>query len=402
MKAQKVPVFMHHTVGEVNHDWLWPHLTCPWKLFENHLIWMKRFNIETISLQQLYDHKKNNADLPSRSVVLTFDDGYLDNWVFAYPLLKKYGFNAVIYVNPEFVDSANTVRKNLEDVWGNNILLEDLETKGFLSWKEMEIMESEGVIDIQSHSMSHTWYFCSDKIVDFHHPGNKKHPWLFWNARPESKCRYFHENQENFVPYGTPVYEHGRSLGIKKYNESEHLNEFLADFVKDRGIDFFKGVQWKSELFNQVKLYLSEDSLKGSYETAEEQKQRYSYELGNSKEILEQRLNKKVEFLCWPGGANNDISTKICFDQGYKAYTVSAHKNMGVNNYLEDPSVFFRIGAPNVQHKGKMIYLGGIGFVLRYFSFKGSIIAKVMQKCLRLIVKILVDLKIIKDGAYIQ
>ena len=45
-------------------------------------------------------------------------------------------------------------------------------------------------MDIQSDTMTHTWHFCGDEIIDFHHPGNNKYPWLFWNARPERKSFY--------------------------------------------------------------------------------------------------------------------------------------------------------------------------------------------------------------------
>ena len=399
---QSVPVFMYHNVGLLNPDWIWNHLTCPWKLFEDHLKWMRLFNMKTISLDQLYDFRKNKNAVPDRSVVLTFDDGYLDNWVFVYPLLKKYGFKATIFVNPEFVDPRSIVRKNMEDVWKDDKRVETLECHVFLSWEEMQIMESEGVIDIQSHSMSHTWYFTNDNIIDFHFPGNDNHPWLFWNSRPGRKSFYLHENQEDFVPFGTPIYESGRSLGIKRYFEPVKLNKFLVDFVNEKDRGFFKGEEWKDQLFDQVSLYRSENDLDGRYETLEEQRSRYSYELGESKKILEEKLDKRIDFLCWPGGANNDISIDMCFENGYKAYTVSSHKFMGRNTFSEDPAVIYRIGAPNVQRKGKIFHLGGPAFILRCFAFKGNLFARILQKCMRLIINILVDLTIKRDGIDIR
>ena len=402
MRAQAVPVFMYHTVGVINHDWLWAHLICPWELFEDHLKWMQRFGITTISLQQLYEYKKNNTDLPARSVVLTFDDGYLDNWVFAYPLLKKYGFKATVFVNPEFVHPGSIVRKTLKDVWGNNVKIEDLETDGFLSWDEIKIMESEGVIDIQSHSMSHTWYFRSDKIINFHYPGNKDHPWLFWNAMPERKSCYFNENQEGFVPFGIPVYEFGRSLGIKRYYEDENLNRYLADYVKERGNNFFSGHKWKNKLYDLIGIYKSNNELKGRYETDEEQKKRFEYELGESKKILEEKTGKRINFLCWPGGANNELSLNVCFERGYLSYTLSAHKGSGRNMFTEDPARVYRIGAPNIQRNGEIFHLGGAAFMLRYFAFRGNIFARILQKCMKITINLLADLGIKSDGIDIR
>lgn len=392
-----IPVIMYHSIGIVNKDWFWGHLTCPWELFENHLRWLKRTGICTISLQELYEYKKKGISVPSRAIVLTFDDGYLDNWVFAYPLLKKYGFRGTIFVNPEFVDPRKIIRKNLENVWKKDIAIEELETLGFLSWDEIKIMETEGVIDIQSHTMSHTWYFCSDEIIDFHHPGNNKYPWIFWNACPDRKSYYLKENQEHFVPYGTPIYKNGRSLGIRRYYEDNALTNHLVEFVKIQGDNFFKIKDWKDKMFSQVNYYKSQNRLKGGYETDEEQKDRFRYELVECKKILETRLKKKINFLCWPGGANSDLSVKIGFEAGYLAYTCSADVGNGKNIFSEDPSIIYRIGAPNVQWKGMISYLGGVALIIWFFAFRGNMLSKMLKKVIKLFVISTIKLKIRKN-----
>jgi peptidoglycan/xylan/chitin deacetylase (PgdA/CDA1 family) len=389
---------MYHNVGVLNKNWIWGHLSCPWELFQQHLGWMKIFNIETINLQQLYDYKKDNADLPDRPIVLTFDDGYLDNWIFAYPLLKKYNYHGTIFINPEFVDPRNIVRKNLEDVWRKDISLEELETDGFLSWQEIKVMESEGVVDIQSHSMSHTWYFCDNEIIDFHSPGNNKYPWLYWNSNPDQKSYYITGNYQQLIPYGLPVYKHGRSLGIKRYFEDQDLNRHMVNFVKDKGIGFFNDRDWRTNLFNEVDTYKSTNEISERYETELEQMQRYVYELKNSKEILEESLGKTIRFLCWPGGARNEISSNIAFDIGYKANTVSAVKGSGMNIYSENPEIIYRIGPPNIRRKGRVYYLGGWAFVIRYFAFRRNLIARMTQKCMRGLVQLLIISGIRRDG----
>lgn len=401
MKHHAVPVIMYHSIGIVNSNWIWGHLTCPWKLFQQHLKWLKRMKICSISLKQLYDYKKDNIKLPLRAIILTFDDGYLDNWVFAYPLLKKYGFKGTFFVNPEFVDTRNIVRKNLEDVWNNSKPPENLETRGFLSWEEMKIMGEGGVIDIQSHSMTHTWYFCGDEIIDFHYPGNNKYPWHFWNTFSERKSSYLTGNQEHFVPYGTPIYKHDKSLQIRRYFEDKDLNKYLVDFVKKQGSNFFNEKDWKNKLFFQINLYKSKKKLKGRYETDEEQKNRFKHELIESKKILEDKLKKKIDFLCWPGGANTDLSIKMCLEADYLAYTYSAHKNIGNNKFSEDPAKIYRIGTPSIQRKGRIYYLGGLAFILRFFAFKGYIIPKVIQKVMRLFIIVSILFGIRKDGVRI-
>ncbi|MBI5739896.1 MAG: polysaccharide deacetylase family protein [Nitrospirae bacterium] len=366
-----VPVVMYHGVGVVNEKWIWKYLTCPWELFEKQLKWLRRKGYETISLRQLYEHMKNGSELPALPVLLTFDDGYLDNWVFAYPLLKKYGFRGAVYVNPEFADPRDIVRKNLEDVWYRETPFHDLETKGFLSWPEMKIMEAEGVIDIQSHSMSHTWYFCEEDIVGFHHPGNDDYPWLFWNALPEKKSFYMSENQENYVPYGTPIYKHGRSLGTRRYYEDKDLTRRLVNYVESRDGNFFQGERWADALFREAGSYKSDCKLNGRFETETEQDRRYRYELSESKKIIEDKLNKKVDFLCWPGGAYNNAALKVAMECGYIS---STRKIMNRKNVFgEDPSAVHRIGCETaVFIKSKFISFaedaGLLSARLKYFK----------------------------------
>jgi len=56
-----------------------------------------------VSLDRVIESMTRKEALPPRSVVLTFDDGYLSNYEMAYPLLKKYGINGTIFTATDFV-----------------------------------------------------------------------------------------------------------------------------------------------------------------------------------------------------------------------------------------------------------------------------------------------------------
>lgn len=64
--------------------------------FEEHLNALKQDGYETIKLEQLY-----NNDLPEKPLLITFDDGYISNYLYAYPLLKKYDMKASLFVSIE-------------------------------------------------------------------------------------------------------------------------------------------------------------------------------------------------------------------------------------------------------------------------------------------------------------
>ncbi len=65
--------------------------------FEAQLQWLQAEGYETISPTQLEAWFFDGAPLPKKPFMITFDDGYMSNYIYAYPLLKQYGFSAVIF-----------------------------------------------------------------------------------------------------------------------------------------------------------------------------------------------------------------------------------------------------------------------------------------------------------------
>jgi peptidoglycan/xylan/chitin deacetylase (PgdA/CDA1 family) len=387
MVEPSVPVLMYHSVGIPNDKWQWNYLTTPYDIFEKQLSWLKRKGYQSISLQHLYEYMNEKCNLPKNPIVLTFDDGYLDNWVFAYPLLKKYGFNAIIYISPEFADPRNIIRKNLNDTWANEIPFEQLETQGYLSWAEMKEMEKEGVVDIQSHTMSHTWYPISNTIIDFRHPGDS-YIWMSWNKNPDTKyvLQYESLNQES---YGLPVYEHGRALGIKRYFNDTTLDEYILRYVQKKDLKiFFNSSDWKGGLFKVVNRFQLDNSLQGREETREEYLQRVNYELSKSKEIIERKLDKTVNFLCWPGGAVTNDALKIAKEVGYLSSTIGKDKhserNVLRNRYGEDPSRINRISTVlwwdgREEPDSVIKYENGFFLILSLYVYQGKKVSSLIS-----------------------
>ncbi|HEU4929197.1 MAG TPA: polysaccharide deacetylase family protein [Candidatus Krumholzibacteria bacterium] len=89
--AHGIPVLMYHSIGRVLPDWHWALLTLVASTFESHLIALSKGGYTTVGLPELFDYVSGRCTLPKRTLVLTFDDGYLDNWTHAVPLLRKYG-----------------------------------------------------------------------------------------------------------------------------------------------------------------------------------------------------------------------------------------------------------------------------------------------------------------------
>jgi peptidoglycan/xylan/chitin deacetylase (PgdA/CDA1 family) len=88
--------------------------------FEKQIAFLKEEGFTSLTLPELHEFLINKQEIPKKSVVITFDDGYKDNVIEAYPILKKYGFQAASFLiagmitaedrpfTPEYVQYATT------------------------------------------------------------------------------------------------------------------------------------------------------------------------------------------------------------------------------------------------------------------------------------------------------
>lgn len=299
--------------------------------FEHFCRFLKRKNYNTILLDEWYNLQNNNL-FENNSIALTFDDGYLDNWVFAYPILKKYSLKGTVFINPELVDPFDKLRPNLEDVWKGNIKKNELKTFGFLSWPEIKKMDSKGILQAQSHSMSHNSYFKSDKLLDFYFE-QPEYDWMNWYYNSGGKHNYPTENQASYILKGFPVFENDRALSIRRFYPYVDFIHSLTSHTKKMEKEEYPISEIKNHLFKIGKEYYNKFGKFGYYESEEDMENRYRYELFESKSILEEKLKHPVDFLCWPGGSYNDISMELSKAAGYKASTLpSKQKNHIIDN----------------------------------------------------------------------
>ncbi len=345
IEAPKVPVVIYHSIAD-EHRHLWSFMSLPIRIFERQLLYLKRKAFQTVTLYDIYEYLKFGKPLPHKSVVLTFDDGFLDSWVYVFPLLKKYGMKGTVFVTTDFVDPAERRRPTVEDVWSGRQSKNSLQWWGYLSWAEMRTMYESGVMDFQSHARTHTWYFASDQIVDFHHPRDT-YAWLFWNAYPEKKHAWLNEQFQECLPWGSPIYKHDQALLTKRYYEDPGLTQALVDYVAQRGgIGFFDRRDWKHELFQVADRYRSSHRAGGLYESEAEYRDRVRDELNYSKKTIAEKLHKSVDFLCWPCGDFTENLHRMAVEESRYLATVTARKRP--NQLGNDPSLidrtYFRAG----------------------------------------------------------
>ncbi|MBC1435634.1 polysaccharide deacetylase family protein [Listeria rocourtiae] len=90
----QIPVLMYHSINSNVKN----NLITPPNEFEEQMKWLVDNGYHTLTLASLTDMLKTGQGVPDKPVVITFDDGYQDNYTNAYPILKKYGLKANIFV----------------------------------------------------------------------------------------------------------------------------------------------------------------------------------------------------------------------------------------------------------------------------------------------------------------
>lgn len=364
MNLTAVPALYYHSIKfRKKNNWVHPHIIMPLDEFSRHINLFRLLSVKTYFVDDLYKHCNGETKLPLNSLLIQFDDGYLDSFTFAYPLLKKNKLKATIWVNPDFVDdSDDRIRPTLEDYWNNKISLEELNNyDGFLNWAEMREMEKSGYIEIQSHTLTHTKYPISDKIIDFVNPETKI-DWLYWNLFPEDKPNFL--TQPKFkIPLGYPIYESEKGNIALKCTENGYLTEELIEYVKKNGEEnFFREENWKEKLYELTR-ELKSDNVVYERESDEEYRKRLKHELTESKLKIEKKLQKKVDHLCWPFGGRNESTIKLAEDLGYVTSTARSGKNIFNKKFKRRID---RISLDNPKYQNSLFYLYGLYKILSY------------------------------------
>ncbi len=298
-----VPVMSFHSVGDAPLPWDLRHLSTTPEVLEGVLRWLSRRGFQSLTLAQLHQHLVHGTEVPERSLVLAFDDGYLDNWVYVHPLLKKYGQRGVIFVSGDFVTEADSVRPNMEDVAAGRLRREDLPGLGYCSWEELRQMSAAGTLEVQSHLMTHGWLPQSERIAGFHTPDQPAYVQA-WNADAAGKSAWLDWGAEGVrqrYPLGAPLYESARSHVAPACRPDPALGEALAAHAAAHGGElFFAREDWRFEL-EEVAEAVRADPPK--FESREEFEARFEAECVACRRLIEEHVpGAEARFMAWPGG----------------------------------------------------------------------------------------------------
>lgn len=154
-----VPVLMYHHVAARGGS-----LTVGVDQFDSQMHGLAKNGYRSLRAEEFADFMAGRP-LPAKSVLITFDDGYLDNWVYAHPVLQKYGLTAVLFTitgligdgaaRPFYGQGGQVPACPPHDqakaqMFGNN------RDNVMLRWDEIDAMRAAGTFEIHSHTHTHT------------------------------------------------------------------------------------------------------------------------------------------------------------------------------------------------------------------------------------------------------
>ena len=116
---------------------------CPPKLFEKHMAYLVKKNYRLVGLDEIYRALINGGSIPDRSVAVTLDDGYADNYENALPILKKYRVPATVFVVTGAVGRTNR--------WMDG---RGFSQRNMLTWEQVKALSDHGVA-LGSHTVTH-------------------------------------------------------------------------------------------------------------------------------------------------------------------------------------------------------------------------------------------------------
>lgn len=132
-----VPIIMYHSL--LKDTSLLNDYTISPSLFEDDLKYLNKSGYKTITVSNLIEYVYHDTPLPEKCIILTFDDGYYNNYYYAFPLLKKYECKAVI--SP--IGSMTEFYTNSKEISVNY---------GHISVDNIKEMVESGYVEIQNHS----------------------------------------------------------------------------------------------------------------------------------------------------------------------------------------------------------------------------------------------------------
>jgi hypothetical protein len=290
--------------------------------FEAQLRYLRSNAYRTLDADQLEARLRRPGGRDAgREVALTFDDATWTFWAYAFPLLRRHQARAILFAIPGLVPDDPTSYPTLDDLWAGRCGAAEIaarkKVQPLCTWRELRALHESGMVDIQSHSLTHALVPVSARIDDFVHPGFAAGTYA--NADLPLAASDDPRRPERRLRLGAPVFAAASRLGGQpRFLEAPELAQTLIDHVAAHGgTAFFERPSWRRELTALLDAWPADR--RGRFETREQTRAAIHAELALSKELLETRLpGKTVRHFCYPWFDGCGLADQLAAALGYR------------------------------------------------------------------------------------
>ncbi|MDX6751728.1 polysaccharide deacetylase family protein [Geminicoccaceae bacterium 1502E] len=302
----EVPVFTFHTIEP--------------EPFEAQLAHLARNGYRTVDSEALLRHLTGAEALPPRSVMLTIDDGRKSVWTFGFPLLRRYGFKATVFLIPGYAREAEETGPTLADAWEGRVPARSLrvEDPQLMSWAEIRAMDAAGVADFQSHTLYHHRVPVSGRVTGFLGP-QPREAFFDLPVPAGTEARLLADGPQALL--GLPIFETAPvSHGRPRHHPPEGLvEECLAGVRAAGGVELFARPD-AAAVLRRIFGEAVQRHGPGLRETHEEAEAALRRDLERSRLIIEEKLGgRPCRHLCYPYHAGSAVADRLAREAGYRS-----------------------------------------------------------------------------------
>ena len=318
-----VPILVYHSISP-DASWL------PWstntsvrpEVFRCHLQTLKNGGWNVRSTLDIVRDRQAGKRIKDKTVVLQFDDGYLDNLVFAAPILREFSMPATFFASLDFIEQGNAIREHSDK-------LGPADCTGYMTAAELRLLDADPLFDIEAHGVNHARVPISDKPAERLTEANwLRHAPLAWAYDGNNKARWF----EATTPppplvIGEMVPETDSALSGRWWNDGETETEVA--YVE-----------------------------------------RVGHALNRSRKELGEILGKDVAIFAWPFDRHCPVSVAAAKEAGFVAVT----GGRGENRPEEDPTILSRVHIHDRAFGRGPLWLEGLALRARVNSASGRLV----------------------------
>lgn len=325
--TRSLPVLLYHYISQAQGA-----IAVSPQRFRDHCRAMAQAGWRGVGLAEAAAYLLHGAPLPRKSVLITFDDGFLDNVVHALPSLREFGHKATVFAVAQRLELESQRleapggldgRPTVDQPFVPDALGHPQRRDLFMSWEQARAAEAAGVLDIAAHSLTHA------PVWDAPPPELPHLPPERWElVRPGPRNRTFDRPclpEYRGLPWGLPRLPERPGLTHRAFLPSVELTDLPLSLVPQ---DLGAAAEWLADprcVAELVRRYVALPLERwGRLESPEEYQARVRADLAGCRELLARNLVAGAplvrDCLAWPWGKSTPEVLHIAKEVGYRVF----------------------------------------------------------------------------------